>query len=63
MKTATIETYRQYGSRYDYYYADVYYRGRRVVRMEGHIEREVVKQAEKWTTENGFTHYKLKRGN
>lgn len=60
MKTATIETYRQYGSRYAYYYADVYYRGKRIARMEGHIEREVVKDAVDWTIENGFTHYKLR---
>lgn len=60
MKTATIEVYRQYGSRYDYYYADVYYKGKRISRMEGHIEREVVKDVVDWTIENGFTHYKLK---
>lgn len=60
MKTATLDVYRQYGSRYSYYYADVYYRGRRIARMEGHIEREVVKAAAEWTIENGFTHYKLK---
>lgn len=59
MKTSTIEVYRQYGSRYDYYYADVYYRGKRIARMGGHIEREVVKDAVEWTTENGFTRYKL----
>ena len=63
MKTATIETYRQYGSRYDYYYADVYYRGKQIARMEGQIEREVVKQGQEWVLKNGFTHYKLKRRN
>ena len=61
MKTATIETYRQYGSRYDYYYADVYYRGKQIARTEGQIEREVAKQGQEWALKNGFTHYKLKR--
>lgn len=63
MKTATIEVYRQYGSRYDYYYADVYYRGKRIARMEGHIERETVQSAIVWVLKNGFTHYKLKGRN
>ncbi len=62
MKTATIEAYRTGAGGWSnyYYYADVFYRGKRIARKEGSIERDVVKATVEWTIENGFTHYKLR---